>query len=81
MKKVVFIMLLAISCLFASAQNEKVGPTYGVALDRIVSLAFIEDTIYRNVIVELKAARLGDLFDEGVRIVVRDAETGKKKLS
>lgn len=63
------------------AQSESAKPTFGVKLDREVAIAKIEKETYQDVIVELKSADLGDLFTEGVKIIVKDAKTGKKLYS
>lgn len=59
------------------AQSESVKPTFGAKLDREVAVAKIEKKTYQDVIVELRSADLGDLFTEGVKIIVKDAKTGK----
>lgn len=63
------------------AQSESAKPTFGVKLDREVAVAKIEKETYQDVIVELRSADLGDLFTEGVKIIVKDAKTGKKLYS
>ena len=62
-----------------SAQEESVKPTWGVSFDRPVDIAIIEGKYYWNVIVDVKAADLGDKWD-GVKVTVRDAVTKKKIL-
>lgn len=42
-----------------------------------MAVAKIEKEPYQDVIVELRSADLGDLFTEGVKIIVKDAKTGK----
>ena len=71
------ILCCASSNLNYSAQSESAKPTFGVKLDREVALAKIEKETYQDVIVELRSADLGDLFTEGVKIIVKDAKTGK----
>lgn len=81
MKKTLLLFLSFLCSIMAIAQNEtpeSVKPTFGVELDRKVPIAIIEEKIYMNVIVELDAADLGELFSEGVKITVKDAETGKR---
>lgn len=60
------------------AQSESAKPTFGVELDREVAIAIIEKETYKDVVVELKSADLGDLFVDGVKITVKDAKTGKR---
>ena len=57
-------------------QSESVKPTFGAKLDREVAVAKIEKETYQDVIVELRSVDLGDLFTEGVKIIVKDAKTG-----
>ena len=78
MQKVIATLLLYFSIIASSAQSESVKPTFGVELDREVAYAIIEGKIHTDVILELKAASLGDLFSSGVKIIVKDAKTGKK---
>lgn len=59
------------------AQNESVKPTFGVNLDREVAFAVIEKETYRDVVVELNAAELADLFSDGVKITVKDDRVWK----
>lgn len=80
MKKNVLLILL-FSFFFGIAvfaQDEGVGPTWGVTLEREVALADIEEKQYQNVLIELKAADLGAEFAKGVKVVVIDRSTGKK---
>lgn len=42
-----------------------------------MAVAKIEKETYQDVIVELRSADLGDLFTEGVKIIIKDAKTGK----
>lgn len=78
MQKVIATLLLYFSIIASSAQSESVKPTFGVELDREVAYAIIEGKIHTDVILELKAASFGDLFSSGVKIIVKDAKTGKK---
>lgn len=77
MKKVIIIFLVFFYAIVSFAQRESAKPTFGVKLDREVALAKIEKETYQDVIVELRSADLGDLFTEGVKIIVKDAKTGK----
>lgn len=78
MKKVIITILFFLCSIMIFAQSESVKPTFGVELDREVALAIIEKETYKDVVVDLKSAELGDLFVEGVKITVRDAKTGKR---
>ena len=78
MRKIVITFLLFFCTIEFFAQSESVKPTFGVELDREVTIAIIEKETYQDVIVELKSADLGDLFVEGVKITVKDAKTGEK---
>ncbi len=81
MKKTLLLFLSLFYSIMIIAQSdstESVKPTFGVELDRKVSVAIIEEKVYRNIIVELDAADLGEIFSEGVKIIVKDAETGKR---
>lgn len=80
MKKVIIIFLVFFYAIVSFAQSESAKPTFGVKLDREVALAKIEKETYQDVIVELRSADLGDLFTEGVKIIVKDAKTGKKLI-
>ena len=75
MKKAIITFLFLICTIMTFAQEESVKPTYGVELDREVALAVIEKVNYEDVIVELKSS---DFLDDGVKITVKDAKTGKK---
>ena len=81
MKKVIIIFLVFFYAIVSFAQSESAKPTFGVKLDREVAVAKIEKETYQDVIVELRSADLGDLFTEGVKIIVKDAKTGKKLYS
>jgi len=81
MKKVIIIFLVFFYASVSFAQSESAKPTFGVKLDREVAVAKIEKETYQDVIVELRSADLGDLFTEGVKIIVKDAKTGKKLYS
>ncbi|WP_293706920.1 hypothetical protein [uncultured Parabacteroides sp.] len=78
MKKVIIALLIFFCAVVSFAQSESAKPTFGVKLDREVAYAIIEKETHKDVIVELKSAELGDLFVEGVKIIVKDAKTGKK---
>lgn len=77
MKKVIIVFLLFLHTIASFAQSESAKPTFGVKLDREVAIAKIEKETYQDVIVELKSADLGDLFTEGVKIIVKNAKTGE----
>ena len=74
MKKVIIIFLVFFYAIVSFAQSESAKPTFGVKLDREVAVAKIEKETYQDVIVELRSADLGDLFTEGVKIIVKDAK-------
>ena len=78
MKNTIAVFLFLLSSIVAFAQTERAKPTFGVELDREVSLAKIEKEFYTDVIVELKSADIDDLFVEGVKVTVKDAKTGEK---
>lgn len=78
MKKVIITLLIFFCAVVSFAQSESAKPTFGVKLDREVAYAIIEKETHKDVIVELESAELGDLFVEGVKIIVKDAKTGKK---
>lgn len=78
MKNTIAVFLFLLSSIVAFAQTESAKPTFGVELDREVSLAKIEKEFYTDVIVELKSADIDDLFVEGVKVTVKDAKTGEK---
>lgn len=74
------ILLVCISvCSIAQdyTKRESAEPTFGVTLERECSDIAIENTIYHNVTIELKAADISDLFTYGVKVTVTD-ENGKK---
>lgn len=82
MKGIFTILILA--CFFISAAakdgkqtEETVSPTFGVTVERECSVIVIEKEVYHNATIELKAAELGDLFVEGVKVTVWD-ENGNK---
>ena len=77
MKKVIIIFLVFFYAIVSFVQSESVKPTFGAKLDREVAVAKIEKETYQDVIVELRSADLGDLFTEGVKIIMKDAKTGK----
>lgn len=76
MKRLFFLILLFATTVLSFAQ-ETVKPSYGVTTERLVVVAQINETFYKNVVVELKAAGITDLFADGVKITVKD-ENGKK---
>ena len=78
MKKAVITFLFFLCAIVTFAQSETVSPTFGVELDRELVYANIEGEDYQNVVVEIKAADLGDIFERGVRVIVKDAKTGKR---
>ena len=78
MKRSVLIFTLLFSAIMLFAQTESANPTFGVTLEREVAFAIIEKEHYYDVVVELKAAQLTDMFVEGVKVTVKDAKTGKK---
>lgn len=73
----IFFLLLWCLALITKAQSESVMPTYGVTIEREAAFAIIEKKEFNNVIVEIKAASIDDLFVEGVRIFVKDADSNK----
>ena len=78
MRKAIITFLFLLCALVTFAQSESAKPTFGVELDREVALAIIEKETFKDVVVELKSADLGDLFVDGVKITVKDAKTGKR---
>ena len=78
MKKAIITFLFFLFSIMTFAQSESAKPTFGVELDREVAIAIIEKETYKDVVVELKSADLGDLFVDGVKITVKDAKTGKR---
>ena len=78
MRKAIITFLFFLCTMMTFAQSESVKPTFGVELDREVALAIIEKETFEDVVVELKSADLGDFFVDGVKIIVKDAKTGKK---
>lgn len=71
-------LIFTFSFIFSFAESEKVKPTFGVTIERKVAIAQIDEKAYTDVVVELKAAEIGDLFVEGVKVVVKNRTTGKK---
>lgn len=57
--------------------EETASPTFGVTVERKCGVVVIEKEAYHNATIELKAAELGDLFVEGVKVTVWD-ENGNK---
>ena len=78
MKKAIITFLFFLCSIMTFAQSESAKPTFGVELDREVAIAIIEKETYKDVVVELKSADLGDVFVDGVKITVKDAKTGKR---
>ena len=78
MKKAIITFLFFLCSIVTFAQSESAKPTFGLELDREVAIAIIEKETYKDVVVELKSADLGDLFVDGVKITVKDAKTGKR---
>ena len=78
MKKAIITFLFFLCSIMTFAQSKSAKPTFGVELDREVAIAIIEKETYKDVVVELKSADLGDLFVDGVKITVKDAKTGKR---
>ena len=66
------ILLSSFFVSFAQEEQEKAKPTFGVKLERVVSIAFIEDKTYEDVTVEIDAASIDDIFHDGVKITVKD---------
>lgn len=77
MKKLL-VLILALLFIPSLGKSESAKPTFGVTMEREVALAQIEKKFYANVIVELKAAAISDLFVEGVKVVVKDGSTGER---
>lgn len=78
MKK--FVLLFSFILVTFLAFAESVKPSFGVKLERPVDIAKIEGKTYYNVIVELNAADITDLFKDGVKITVKEAQNPKKKI-
>ena len=79
MKKLITLLIITIFSFCAHSQ-ESAKPSFGVKLERNVDLAVIEGKTYYNVIVELDAASIEDMFKEGVKVTVKDGENPKKKI-
>ena len=81
MKGIFTILILA--CFISAAAKdgkqteETASPTFGVTVERKCGVVVIEKEVYHNATIELKAAELGDLFVEGVKVTVWD-ENGNK---
>lgn len=69
-------LLAALFCISISVAQESVKPTFGVELERNVSVAEINGETFYDVTVEIKAAELIG-FWEGVKITVRDKNNNK----
>ena len=78
MKKFLLSLVFVLSVMLSFAQSESIKPTFGVTLEREVAFALIEKEAFKDVVVELKAAEIAELFAEGVKVTVKDAMTGKK---
>lgn len=78
MKNILAIFAFIFSVASVFAQSESVKPTYGVELERVIHYAEIERKVYTDITITLKAAEIGDMFVEGVRVVITDNQTGKK---
>lgn len=78
MKKLIFIFSFLFISLLAFA--ESVHPTFGVKIERPVSIAIIDGKYYYNVSVELDAGEENSFWTPGVKITVKDAENPKKKI-
>lgn len=76
MKRYILTFLLFAFSLMGFAESVK--PTFGVETSRVLSYAEINGQKYSDVTVEVNAAPLGDLFVNGVKIVVYDNKTGKR---
>lgn len=76
MKKLLATSVLFICSLIVCA--EKISPTYGVKIYREVESIIIEQAELSNVIIELDAADIDDIFKEGVKVTVTDKKTKKK---
>ncbi|MDE7438797.1 MAG: hypothetical protein K2M93_09970 [Muribaculaceae bacterium] len=78
MKKLLLLFSFIVMPLLVFAESTK--PSYGVKIERNVEYAIIEGKTYFNVLVELDAADFAELFKDGVKVTVRDAENPKKKI-
>lgn len=75
-KRSIITLLMGFFAILSFAQ-ESVRPTYGIDLERRVSIAEIDGNPYRDVTVEIKAAEITDVFVEGVKVIVRDRDNKK----
>ena len=79
MKKFVATFLLSISLLTSFAQSEKLQPVQGVTVEKEALVAVVEDQVCFGITVELQSADPTAKFaSSGVKITVRDADTGRK---
>lgn len=76
MKRIILSLFMVIWTAISFAQ-ESVKPSYGVKIERPVSIALINGNTYHDVTVELSSADIIDMFVEGVKVTVRDKD-GKK---
>lgn len=86
MKKLLLLCLMVATILNALAQNKQENntayPTHGIVLEKDISSAYINGSLYKEISVKLDAADYGDrnFFEqeiEGVKITIRDKK-GKK---
>jgi hypothetical protein len=79
MRRLAVIFIFSIIPFFAQSESESVKPTFNVDLERELSYATINGTVYMNVTVRLKASER-DIYlgYRGVKVVVTDSETGQK---
>lgn len=75
MKKLLILLLFSI---FSTSIWADVRPTFGVKIYREVQTVIIEQAEHNDVIVELDAAELGNIFVTGVKVTVKDKKTKKK---
>ena len=81
MKKLFILLMMFVSVMNISAQEETMKPKWGLEIERVCETANIDGEWYVNVIVTLKSADMGDIFTEGVKVTVRDKYTKKKIYS
>lgn len=79
MRNIIFSLFLIISTFVLSyASGESVKPSYGVKFERPVMHAIIDGQTYFNVIVEIDAAEIDDIFKSGVKVTVTEENNDKK---
>ena len=80
MKNLLSVTLAFIFSITTSfAQRETAKPTHDVTVEREIAYATIEKKEYKNVTITLKAAPLsGNVFTDGIKVIVTDNATGKK---